>query len=199
MSKSSLEQKFTSFFEKIKTNKKLQYLIIAVLSVIIVLCVLFGFNSKSNETNVNVVDEITSYVNNLEEKLSKTLGKVSGAGDVSVVITVESGMETVLAMKTVTTETANGKEIEETPIIINGKTVVVKELYPKIVGVLIVAKGADSISVRSKIQQATVSLLNIELNQIEILTKKKNSSFILYDCITCSYRRFQFYIDYGYR
>ena len=172
MSKSSLENKFGLLLEKIKTNKKIQYLIIAVLSVLIIFCVLYGVASKNSEQPAAETDLITSYVSNLEDKLSKTLGKVSGAGEVSVVITVESGMETVLATKTVTTETASGTEIEETPIIINGKTVIVKELYPKIIGVLIVAKGADNISVRSKIQQATVSLLNIELKQIEILTMK---------------------------
>jgi len=104
--------------------------------------------------------------------LSKTLSSVSGAGKVSVVITVESGMQTVLASKTVTTSDENGTKIEESPIIVNGKTVVIKELYPKITGVLIVAQGANNISVLSKLQQATVSLLDIELNQIEILTMK---------------------------
>ena len=58
------------------------------------------------------------------------------------------------------------------PIIINGETVVLKELYPKIAGVLIVAEGANSISVFSRIQQAAVSLLDININQIEILTMR---------------------------
>ena len=76
-------------------------------------------------------------------------------------ITVESGMETVLAMKTTSTETADGNKIEEEPVIVNGKTVVLKEKYPEITGVLIVAEGADNIAVVSKIQRATTSLLEI--------------------------------------
>ena len=115
---------------------------------------------------------MNAYVEELENKLSQTLSKVSGAGNVSVVITVESGMQTVLANKTVTTTNSNGTTTEESPIIVNGKTVVLKELYPKIIGVLIVAQGANNIAVLNKLQQATVSLLNIELNQIEILTMK---------------------------
>ena len=171
MNKNAIEQKISVTLDKIKKNKKLQYFIIAIISILIIICVFFSVSTEKKTTNTET-DLITLYVTNLEEKLSKTLSKVSNAGDVSVVITVESGMETVLATKTVTTKTANGTEIEETPIIINGKTVVIKELYPKIIGVLIVAKGADNIYVRTKIQQATVSLLNIELNQIEILTMK---------------------------
>ena len=47
-----------------------------------------------------------------------------------------------------------------------------KEMFPKIIGVLIVASGADNIVTRSNLQNATLSLLDIELNQIEILTRK---------------------------
>lgn len=160
-----------NLFEKIKNNKLFQYLIIGILAVTLIF--LACTKNKSNESqNYSQVDEVSAYLENLEEKLSKTLSSVSGAGKVSVVITVESGMQTVLASKTVTTSDEYGTKIEESPIIVNGKTVVIKELYPKITGVLIVAQGANNISVLSKLQQATVSLLDIELNQIEILTMK---------------------------
>ena len=78
----------------------------------------------------------------------------------------------MLAVKTTVTETSNGTETVETPILVNGKTVVLKELYPKISGVLIVAEGAGNFSVLRKIQQAAVSFLGVELNKIEILTMK---------------------------
>ena len=51
-------------------------------------------------------------------------------------------------------------------------TVTLKEEYPKITGVLIVAEGAENLIVNYKIQQATMSLLNIEADKIEILTMK---------------------------
>lgn len=157
-------------FEKIKKNKKIQYILITILTLIIVVFVFISLNGDKSDSSTT--DAVNLYVTGLEDRLIETLSRVRGVGNVSVVITVESGMETVLAMKTTTNETSNGKEIIETPIIVNGKTVVLKENYPKIVGVLIVAKGADSISVLNKIQQATVSLLNINVNQIEILTMK---------------------------
>lgn len=156
--------------ESIRENKKVQYAILIGLISLALIVFAFGYNNKKTERTVNT-DFVTNYVDNLENKLSSVLSKVSGAGKVSVVITVESGMETVLAMKTTTKEDVNGKiESDTTPIVINGKTVVVKELYPKIVGVLIVADGAKNISVMSRLQQATVSLLNININQIEILS-----------------------------
>ena len=85
---------------------------------------------------------------------------------------MDSGIETVLASKTTITETNGGKETVETPLVINGKTVVIKEVYPKASGVLIVAEGAGNIMVYKRIQQATLSFLDVDLNKIEILTMK---------------------------
>ncbi len=174
MSETSKNSKFiSSFLEKIRSNKKIQYLIISIFLILIVCIFLCGFVDKENTKTITEIDPIIAYVNNLETKLSNTLESVSGAGNVKVVISIESGMETVLAMQTTTKESASGqKEIQTSPIIINGKTVVIKELYPKIKGVLIVAEGANNIGVMTKIQQATMSLLDIEINQIEILTMK---------------------------
>ena len=159
------------FLDKLKKNKVFTYLII--ISVIIIFFAFFVLtdNSKSNSSEI-LLSTSEQYVQSLEKRLSSTLSRVEGAGKVSVVINVESGMETILAMKTTVVETSSGKETTQTPLLVNGKTVVVKEKYPNIVGVLIVCEGAGNISVLYKIQQATVSLLNIELKQIEILTMK---------------------------
>ncbi len=136
MSKSS---RLTALLEKLKENKKLKKVFLALLLVVILTVLFFSFiTDKKSVKNSN--NNVESYANLLESRLSETLSKVKGVGDVSVVITVESGMETVLAMKTTTIETSSGIEKVETPILVNGKTVVLKENYPKITGVLIVAK-----------------------------------------------------------
>ena len=158
-----------NFIEKIKNNKKLQYVLVGVLVILILVVFFFSGNVKKKETETDVV---LNYINGLESKLKTVLSKVEGAGDVDVIIAVDSGMETVLAKKSVIREGSGETEIEETPIIVNGKTVPIKEVYPKITGVLIICEGAKNIAVYNKIQRATISLLDIEVNQIEILTKK---------------------------
>ncbi len=171
MNEENLEQKKKiNIFQLIKENKKIQYLIIAILFISLLFVVFSGFNK--DEEQVVKISTSESYVENLENRLSETLSKVEGAGKVSVVITTESGMETVLATTITSKTTEKGTEKVETPIIVNGKTVVLKEKYPKIIGVLIVAEGANNIITMSKIQSATVSLLDIDANQIEILTMK---------------------------
>ena len=172
-----MSERLNNFFNRLKTNfskiknTKLFKIIVVIVAIIGICLILFGgkITNKNSTKHTSIIDE---YVYNLEEKLTDTLSHIKGAGKVKVLITVESGMETVLAMKTTINETMNGKEIIETPILVNGKTVVVKELFPEIIGVLIVAEGASNLSVMNKLQQATVSLLDIGVNQIEILSMK---------------------------
>ena len=172
-----MSERLNNFFNSLKTNfsniknTKLFKIIVVIVAIIGICLIIWGgkFTNKSSTKHTSIIDE---YVYNLEEKLTDTLSHIEGAGKVKVLITVESGMETVLAMKTTINETTNGREIIETPILVNGKTVVVKELFPEIIGVLIVAEGASNLSVMNKLQQATVSLLDIGVNQIEILSMK---------------------------
>ena len=141
-------------------------IIIVLLTILIVYLFLSVVQKNENTKNEN---EIDLYVNSLEDKLSSVLSKLSGAGRVEVVISVESGMETVLATEKILKDTEFGVEQTEKPIIVNGKTVTLKELYPKIVGVLVISEGANDLMVLRKIQEATVSLLHVGLEQIEIL------------------------------
>ncbi len=163
-------EKVKSIIDKIKSNKKIQIVLVVILSIFIVIFLLSNFSSE--ETNTVTENSINEYVLSLENRLEETLSKVEGAGKVSVVITVESGMETVIATETTIKETSSGTEKKEAPVIVNGKPIVLMEMYPKITGVVIVTEGANSISVLSKIQQATISLLGINLDQIEILKMK---------------------------
>ena len=169
---SNFSQKISDLTEKVKNNKKIKYLLIGLLIAVLIVAILFPSINKIKGDNEDTLTQNTDYVASLENKLSQTLSKVDGVGKVSVVITVKSGMETVLAMKTTVTETSNGTETVQTPIIVNGDTIVVKELYPEITGVLIVAEGAENITVMKRLQQATVSLLDVKIDQIEILGMK---------------------------
>lgn len=159
-----------SILDLIKNNKTIKYVVICILFIVLVLLFFSGtFNKESQDVSE---DTLIEYSKRLEERLSDVLSEVSGAGEVEVVISFEGGSEKVLAMKTITKDLANCKEIEETPIVVNGKTVVLKELAPKISGVLIVCEGANNIAVRSKLVSATKSLLDVENEKIEILTMK---------------------------
>ena len=156
---------------KIKNDPKIRFLAIIVGIFLLVLIIVINLFFDKTKT-VNNSDNVSQYVDYLEQKLETLLNKIDGAGRVSVAISVESGMETVLAEERIVKENSNGREITSTPILVNGKTVVLKEKYPEICGVLIVSEGAGNITVYRRLQQATVSLLNVKISQIEILAMK---------------------------
>ena len=161
MSKEKNEKR-TSIIERIKGLKNKETIIAVVLG-ILALLIFFGsmdglFKGGSESKTENFSTE--EYVDGLENKLSQILSKIEGAGEVKVMITVESGMEIITA-----NEEESGK-----PILVNGKVVILKEMYPKVKGVLIVAKGADSIKVKMELLNATVALLDVDSNCVEIFT-----------------------------
>ena len=159
------------FLSKLKNSKTAEYLLLGAISIAVIVILAFSF-AKPAETAAGEDDETIAYVRELEKRMEEALSSVKGAGKVSVVINGGSGAETVLASEKVTVTDENGRiTTTETPVMVNGKPVVLKENLPEITGVLIVAQGADSIGVMKNIQQAAVSLLNIEVSRIEILAR----------------------------
>ena len=157
--------KTNKVLNKIKENKTLQYLIIGAISVIIIVILAVIFNG-SNKTKT------TSYVDTLEAKLEETLSKIDGAGKVSVIITVENETAKAVAYTTTTEKTSNGTKTTKTPLVVNGEVVYLGDAYPTITGVLIVAEGAKNLSVLTKLQYATTTLLNVDVSKVEILPSK---------------------------
>ncbi|MDR1940316.1 MAG: hypothetical protein LBQ40_05965 [Clostridiales bacterium] len=125
----------------------------------------------------------------LETRLSAMLSEIKGAGKVTVMIMYDGGIEYVTANSTSvttnkTTDNSGGvdRTVENTtetstPVIIteNGqsKPVIVKEIMPRITGVMIVASGADDVSVRMELARAAATILDVSSNIIEIFTAKK--------------------------
>ena len=157
---------FINIFEKIKENKYLKIIILIFLVLIILFYCLVDLKKKDSDVVEN------DYVSNMEEKLESIIKNIDGAGQTKVMITVDGGNETVLATNTSTKETKDGKEISETPLIVNGKTIVLKEKNPMIQGVLIVCEGAKKIAVVNSIIDATTSLLNIDCSKIQVVKMK---------------------------
>lgn len=163
-----IKSKFLDFFEKTRKSKYFSLILVVFLLVVLGFILFYNVNSK----NTSMETTNNNYVVNLENKLETLLESIENVGQVSVAITVDGSAETVIAMKTVTTQTEQGKTVEETPIMVNGKTVTLKEVNPKIIGVVIVAEGGKDFTTIRKIQQATVSMLGVNIDNIEILTMK---------------------------
>lgn len=150
-----------SKIKKTLSKIKIEYLLVVVFLAVAVLIFFGGGETKRVEGE----EAIDCYVNGLEKKLEESFSKVAGAGDVDVIISVKSGMETIVATEKIT----EGNKVSEAPILVGGKTVTLREDYPEIVGVIIVTKGADNLSLRMSLINSASVFLNIDKNLIQIL------------------------------
>lgn len=189
--KESLLQKLP-LFKKLKSIKNIE-IVVAVLLISLMFLIYFSALGKdsdtSNKSSASVTDiqytSASQYVKELEARLENTLSKIQGAGQVSVVITIASSSELIIAKtietnKKTDTSTQNGVttktenvEIIEKPIIVDGKNgdepIVLLEVMPKISGIVVVAEGANDVNVKLNILKAIQALLTIPNGNIEIL------------------------------
>ena len=108
----------------------------------------------------------------LEEKLSRTLSKVEGAGEVTVTLTVKSGMEQVLASDRTTSVSERGSSVEEETVLVNTgsgqDTVLLTRKYPTFQGALVVCQGGDSAEVRLMLTRAVSALTGLGADRITV-------------------------------
>ena len=153
---------------------------------VLIIAIYYSFfgNESSKTTSSNNISYTSSleYSTLLENKLKTVLGNIKGAGNVSVMVTLESGPELKIATqtdeRTNTTTNSSGTTtsvtVVEEPIIItqNGKEVplILMEILPVIKGVVVVAEGAKDVGVRLQLLEAVQALLNLSSGNIQILT-----------------------------
>lgn len=183
-------KKFSKLFNDAE-NKKLTRLIflagICILSIIAISVMPTGSNE---DANVNTEAEIKQSASetehkDLESKLTQILSKISGAGDVDVMITFQSSEEIVPAYNSnTTTETtkeqdSSGGERTTTSAVENktmitsnsNQPVVLKTSEAEVKGVIVVASGANDPVVKELLYDAVKTSLQISGHQVEIYAK----------------------------
>lgn len=108
----------------------------------------------------------------LEEKLSRALSQVEGAGQVTVVLTLRSGVEQVPLTDRSTSTGERGSSVEEKTVVINtgsGQQAAVRmERCPAFQGAVVVCPGGDRAEVRLLLTQAVSSLTGLGADKITV-------------------------------
>ena len=135
-----------------------------------------------------------AYTTYLEDRLSRILSQIEGAGEVKVMITLKSSAEKVLDkdtesdQETVTEEDSQGGTRQSSKASKKENTVyasdsttqgsgspyVSKELSPEIEGVVVIADGGGNAVVKENISSAVQALFDIEPHKIRIMKKQMN-------------------------
>lgn len=133
----------------------------------------------------NALDQ---YCTRQEERLEELLSQVDGAGSVEVMLTVSASRELVILKDTQSTDsdTAETDEQGSTRTVVQSESsettvtydtdegsapYVIKTLEPEVEGVLVLAEGADSGSVRSEIVRIVQALYGVEANHVQCMKK----------------------------
>ena len=153
------------------------YLII----IILVGAVFMLFPSGEKKSNDKKLTENQAISINYKEELQHILSKISGVGDVEVMLTYSSSFEKSIAYEKNSNknEKKDGDNIlineiiqKNNVVMSDGEPFVIKEIYPKIQGVVVVADGADDIRVRENITNAVTTALNIAPHKVCVVKKE---------------------------
>lgn len=109
-------------------------------------------------------------VRELEERLEQVLSKIQGAGEVSVVLTVNSDMERVWAVDQASSE-EGGERQSEVVVISTGsgeEPVLVTRRYPTFQGALVVCAGGENPMVQLLITKAVAALTGLGTDRITV-------------------------------
>lgn len=142
---------------------------------------------ESIESSGTTVHSLAQLENIIAQQVSSILSQVEGAGKVAVSVSLETGPEHSFAQNTavikstveekdnkggvrVTTETNNKTEM----VLAQGKgePLLLKEMGPRIKGVLVVAQGAKDAELKARLSRAVQSMLDLPAHRVMVLPKK---------------------------
>lgn len=177
------------------------FIIFAAGILIILLSIPGIFKSKNSTTdnigdkNIEVVQKDTNttsydsntYISEMENKLENILKKVSGIGEVEVMLTLKASSEQVpLKDNPSTQESLNEDDGEggsrtnssvtrdESTILVTGEDgnsvpYILQELEPKVEGVVVIAAGGDEAKVKMDIIEAAEVLFNVPAHKVKVM------------------------------
>ena len=156
-------------FRKLIKNKNNQIVCIIIIIGVVFMLISGGDGKKEKKEEIVTSDE--------EARLEEILSDIDGAGSVSVMITYYSTNEKDIAYET-KTNTANrelnSEESEDKKAVItDGEPMILKEIYPKVKGVIVTADGGGDAAVRQAICEAVTAVTEAPAHRVKIYKRNK--------------------------
>ena len=176
----NFKEKFKLLFEKIKKIKHIKLIGAIAIALVFVLIYLSNISETSTKIQTDEVDNnrtefATSkeYTDYLENKLESVITSLKGVGETEVVITLEKGFEYIYQTEEETKTTSNGTSLTtSTVVLVDGKPIILEEIYPVIKGIVIIAQGSSNVSVKMDILSVVQTVIDIDTSQIKIMEGK---------------------------
>ncbi|HEY8361428.1 MAG TPA: sporulation stage III protein AG [Tissierellaceae bacterium] len=193
---SDILEKIKKHLENMNNNKKFINNLFIILIISIIFLIIANYILDSRKATVSTESEFKTQISYeeevdysayLEKKLENILSKLDGVGKVNVMVTLENSVEKVTATNT----TKSSENIVEndgeggtrqvqredltTQVVTrgsDGSLLVVKEIKPKVLGVIVVAEGAEDPEVKEKLYEAVKTVLGVKGNQVQVYPSK---------------------------
>lgn len=186
------------WLDHLKHMKKEQWIVYLLLGALLLVIFLPVDRKKDEEKAVEEIPEqtsgkgeevYTSQTEDLEGKLESALAQVEGVGAVKVVLSLESTNQKVVEKDIPTSrssqESSGGEESSSASSVSTEESTVyqtdsdgsetpyvIRENYPEIRGVLVVAEGGGDPVVVQQIQEAVMALFRVEAHKIKVMKMK---------------------------
>lgn len=173
--------------EKKKNENLVFFLIVLVITLVLINRIITEDKEDKKEenrildSNIQLVDSVTTQ-NDLEERLENILEKISGVGNVSVMITYSESSsilplynettnssimdETIEQGNTKTTQTNESKK--EVLVDSDLNPIIEKNISPKIEGAIVAAQGAKNSNVKADIISAVEAVTGLATHKIQV-------------------------------
>ncbi len=174
-------------FQKLLSDKKNTKWLVIILMIGIGLMLLpdmFAGKPKEQIKMAATLVDRAAYEKELEHRLSDILSTLGGISEVSVMVTLEDGGETYYARNESTDEKAaeDGGRAERTQaadgsLALKSESgggqspVLLKQSMPRVLGVLVTARGVGNPTIRGQIVSAVQAVLNVPVHRVAVLEK----------------------------
>ncbi|GIM27949.1 stage III sporulation protein AG [Clostridium polyendosporum] len=150
----------------------------------------FSSDTSKSEENANENVSNFNYEEQQKNDLKSILKQMEGIGKVDVMITFESDETKVPAVDTnaqkvttdetdkeggkrITNQQTDGSKVVVTTSSKGNEPLIVKTYKPKVIGVVVVAEGAENSKVKYDIGKAVSNLYNLPLDKVNVYPMKK--------------------------
>lgn len=146
-----------------QNRSKLAVVLGAAAMVLILLSELIPAPSTPVAAAPETVPTAAQYKQQLEQQLETLIGQVEGAGKTTVMLTLESGEETIYALDTLSGQTQS----QQTHVLLDDGTALEETTYlPTVCGVAVVCEGGGDVRVAARITELVAALLDVSTNRI---------------------------------
>lgn len=173
-----------NFINKISGSTRLNKKMLLAVSLLLAGAAALVISEMPTSEKTSVTEAVTTeayntdkYISDLENRLTSMISAIDGAGETKVMITLESGSEEIYLHdydygENIDPNGKNSLERKDEYVIVDGDSgeqgIVVRVAEPKIRGVAVVCKGADSETVRSRIVETVTALLDISSARVSV-------------------------------